>query len=92
MCHSNCDYIPISRSVKLANGHAIQSRSTTLVISRKASNVSDIVYIPSNKREDEGESMRRASILAVSLDTEAMDVVNGEDDIDCSVCDRGDEG
>lgn len=92
VCHSNCVYIPISRSVKLANGHAIQSRSTTFVSSRKVSNISDIVHSPSDSRDKEGESTRRVSTLAVSLETDAMDFVKGDDDIDCRVCERGDVG
>ncbi len=75
-------YSPISASVALAKGHEIQSCSTVLEIARRISRVSKMVYMPSFKREEDGSSIRRANIWAVSLDIEAMDVVKGDEDSD----------
>lgn len=46
--------------------------------------------IPSYKLED-GVSINRASILAVNPEIEAMEIVRGDEDIDCSVCANGDD-
>lgn len=54
-------------------------------MSRRTSKVSDIVDSPSENRDDEGESIRRPRMLAVSRETEAMDIVSGEVAIDCRV-------
>lgn len=78
--------------MKLAKGDAIQSRSTCFANPRKASRVSEIVCIPSFRRDEVGDSINSSNTLAVSLDIDAMDVVSGDDDIDCKVCTRGVEG
>jgi hypothetical protein len=43
-------------------------------------------------RDEDGESISSSNTLAVSLDIDAMDIVRGDEDIDCNVCTRGVEG
>ena len=79
-----CQNIPISRSVKLANGHTIQSRSTCFAISCRTFRLSETVNRSSS-------STSNARVMAVSLEIEAMDTVRGEEAIDCKVWARGEE-
>ena len=76
--------IPISRSVKLAKGHMIQSRSTCFAISCSTFRLSETVIRPSS-------STSNARVMAVSLEIEAMDTVRGEEAIDCKVWASGEE-
>ena len=73
-----CQDVPISRSVKLANGHAIQSRSTCFAICCKISRFSETVNRSSS-------STSNARVMAVTLEIEAMDMVRGEEAMDCMV-------
>ena len=73
-----CQNIPISRSLKLAKGHAIQSRSTCFAISCRTFRHSETVDKPSS-------STSNARVMAVSLEIEAMDTVRGEEAMDCKV-------
>ena len=75
--------------MKLAKGDAIQSHSTCFANSRKACSVSETVYIPSFRCDEEGESINSSKTWAVSLDIDAMDVISGDADIACKVCARG---
>ena len=83
ICNTKKD-IPISRSEKLAKGHAIQSRSTCFAISCRSFRLSETVNRLSS-------STSNASVIAVSLEIEAMDTVRGEEAIDCKVWARGEE-
>ena len=76
--------IPISRSDKLAKGHAIQSCSTCFAISCRSFRLLETVNRLSS-------STSNARIIAVSLDIEAMDTVRGEEAMDCKVWARGEE-
>lgn len=66
----------------LAKGHEIQSCSTVFAMLRRTSRVSEMVSMPSFKREEDGSSIKRANIWAVSREIEAMDVVKGDEDSD----------
>ena len=76
--------IPISRSEKLAKGHAIQSRSTCFAITCRSFRLSETVNRLSS-------STSNARVIAVSLEIEAMDTVSGEEAMDCKVWARGEE-
>ena len=76
--------IPISRSVKLAKGHEIQSRSICFAISCRTLRFSETV----NKLSSSTSSAR---VMAVSLEIEAIDKVRGEEEMDCKVWARGEE-
>jgi len=51
-----------------------------------------MLSIPSFRRDEDRESINSSNILAVSLDIDAMDIVKGDEDIDCKVYTRGVEG
>lgn len=70
--------------MKLAKGHAIQSRSTCFAIICRTFRLSETVNRPSS-------STSNARAMAVSLEIEAMDTVRGEEAMDCKVWASGEE-
>jgi hypothetical protein len=54
------------------------------------SSVSEMVFMPSFRWDEAGSSIKSARTWAVSLEIEAIEIVNGDEDNDCRVCANGD--
>lgn len=77
----------------LARGLTFQLFSTLLAISLRMASVSRTAFKASYRREWEWEESRRsARVSDVSLESDAMAAVSGEEEMVWRVCERGEVG